>query len=261
MMHALVFLLALQESTLTFDYKNVEVEKATEVIATYAGVQIELAPQFRGRSITLKANNSTVPDVLDRIGRQLGGSSKMLGGKRFRIAPDWQHAILGKLEEKKAHGLAIDGMELRHVLEIVRTQCGVRAHATLDPKKRIALEADGVSYRTVLDRIAKAAGGAWELRYGIAYLATQKELADMPLLPPEIEKRPRLPLHFREKSIVDALIFLQAASKQPIQWPEKLPDRKVTVKAESVDLAQALALVLYPAGLTAEEKDGVIVVK
>jgi len=261
MLVSLLLPLLLQaEPRLSLDYEETDVATALRAIGTYAGVEIDLAPQYAGRRITLKAVNLTVTEVLEALAKQVGGACKPVGKDAFRIAPAWQHAILEKLEKGKAYGLRMEEVELGQALKLFATQCGVRVHCTIDPKRKLELSADDVTWRALLDAIAKAAGGEWALRYGVAYLAPTEELARMPLLPPEIGKDPVVPLHLVDKSIGDALRFLQAVSKRRFEWPDELPDRKVSVRADSVTLAQALALVLYPANLTAAERDGVVVV-
>ncbi|MHC4410243.1 MAG: hypothetical protein ACYS0F_14740 [Planctomycetota bacterium] len=254
----LVFSLVGERLTIQFDRENVD--RIVRVIETHAGAKVEVATEYRGRKVSVQAENQTVPDVLEKIAVALGGASKKLGPDRFRIAPKWQHAILEKLEKNRVHGLTMEDAELGQALRLFHTQCGVRVHSTVDAKRKISFKADDVSYRTLLDTIAKAAGGSWQLRYGVAYLAEQEQLKGLPVRPPAIRKAPTIPLLLKGKTMREALTYLQAVTGRKFKWPKELPATRITVHVNSLALDHALALVLYPAGLTAAEKDDVIVV-
>ncbi|MHC4849829.1 MAG: STN domain-containing protein [Planctomycetota bacterium] len=257
---ALLLAFSLQGQRLTFQFTNENVDQIIRVIETYAGAKVEVAAEYRGKKVSVQTANETVPDVLQKISIALGGASKKLGPDRFRIAPKWQHTILEKLEKNRVHGLTMEDAELGQALRLFATQCGVRVHSTIDPKRKISFKADDVSYRTLLDTIAKAAGGSWQLRYGVAYLCSADQRKMLPVEPPRIVKPPSVPLLLKDKTIEEALSYLQTVTGRKFEWPEELPANKVTIQAKSITLDQALALVLYPAGLTAAEKDGVIVV-
>ena len=252
-MATLLLLLAFQTERVTFDFKDVKVERIIQVIETYAGAKIEVASQLRGRNVTIQAKNVPYPDAIATIAKQLGGTSKRTGKDRFRIAPAWQHAIYEKLESKKVHGMLMEEVALGQALRLFRAQCDVRVHCTADRAKKIKFTADDVTYRTLLDVMAKAADAEWQLRYGVVYFAPRGTLAKLPLLPPKIGKAPQVVLHLENKSIADALRYLQAVSGRRMSWPKELPADKVNVRADSVTLDQALALILYPVGLEAEE--------
>jgi len=258
---AILLLVAQAAPKFSLDFKNEPVENVLRIVDSYAKARVDLAPEYAGRSITIKAQNATVPEALKFIAEDLGGEAKAIGEDRYRIAPAWQHAILEKLEKEKAAKLVMEGVELGQALKLFRSQCAVQVHCTLDPKTKIRFSVEDGSYRAVLDAIAEAAGGAWELRYGVPYLATRTDFERMPLLPPKLKKDPALPLHLQDRTLVQALGYLEAASGRAFVLPELVPERKVTAMAKSVTLSQALALVLYPVELSATESEkGAIVV-
>lgn len=254
-----LLLCAFQGERVTFSFRDEAVEQVLRIIEVYAGVKVEIAAVYRGRTVSIEAKNLKIPKVIEMIADKLGGAAKKTGRDRYRLAPKWQHALLAKLEKTKAVGLKMEDIELAQALKYFHTLCGVHVHSTVDPKKKIQLTADDVSLRVVLDRIADAAGAKWDLRYGVVYMGNALE--KLPIRAPTIGAAPSVPLLLRDKSIEEALTYLQAATGREIKWPEKLPASRVNVNARSVGLDQALALVLYPAGLTAVEKKGVIVVE
>ena len=260
---AILLLFPQAEPRVTFSFKNEGLENIVKVIETYAGVKIDVAPQFRGRKVTIEARNRTIAEVLNLIGSGLGGSATKTGKDRFRLAPKWQQELWGKLQKEKVHGLLMEDVELAQALELMRMQCGVRVQIdpALDARKKIKFEADQVDYATVLTRIADAAGARWEMRYGVVFLSTAERFKSMPLLPPRIKDETFVTVHLQDKSIEDALRYLAVVTGRKIEWPKILPKTRVNLRAKKLAFVDVLALVLYPAGLTVEEKDDVLRVK
>ena len=121
------------------------------------------------------------------------------------------------------------------------------------------------TYRKLLDRLAKLHGLKWELRYGVVYVAKPERFKKMPVLPPWLKSpallRVRLPVAFNRVSLKKLAPTLTQLMGVPFVVPEEMLAREVTAQAKDVSLRQALALMLYPGGLTAVEKRGAVHVK
>ena len=121
------------------------------------------------------------------------------------------------------------------------------------------------TYRKLLDRLVKLHGLKWELRYGVVYIATQKRLQKMPVLPPKLEsaalQRMRMPVAFTSNSLKSLASKLTQLTGVTFVVPEEMVAREVTAQARDITLRQALALLLYPGGMTVVEKDDTIVMQ
>jgi len=96
---------------------------------------------------------------------------------------------------------------------------------------------------------------AWELRYGVVYVAGTTRLDQLPILVPELQadalRDRRLDLALQAVPMKQVGATVGAT----LVVPEELGEREITARATDITLPQALALILYPEGLTATETE------
>ena len=61
-----------QEPRATFNLENTNVKQALDVIRTYFGTKIGLSEEYEKRAITLKTQNETIEQVLEKVAKELG---------------------------------------------------------------------------------------------------------------------------------------------------------------------------------------------
>ena len=227
--------------------------------------RVEFAPQVAKLKVDLDCGGLTPEQAIEHVAKAFGCEAQSLGDKRWRIAPAWQIAILKKIDGAKGVALTIQGRSLREVLDIFTSAAGLAVHLDreVDSNRKLTLQVNKVSYRALLDLITEPNELAWELRYGVIYIATPDKLKKMPLLPPRIpgmEKR-RVQLAFEKVSIVMAANYMAAAAGVRVTVPKGVKARTVTVRAHDVTVPQAFALLCYPWGMSATVADGAVQIR
>ena len=102
----------------------------------------------------------------------------------------------------------------------------------------------------------------WKLRYGVLYIASAERFESMPVIAPRLKsdalRKLRLPVSFKDASLEKIGTTLKLLTGVPFIVPKNIGARTVIAQAREVTLEQALALMLYPYGWTAVEKDGAV---
>ena len=159
-------------------------------------------------------------------------------------------------ESNKVTPFKIDKMPIEQFLARVRaeTKVDITLDRSLDRELKVTMRVPKITYRTLLDRLVKRTGLKWELRYGVVYVAKPERFKKMPVLPPWLKSpallRVRMPVAFNRVSLKKLAPTLTQLMGVPFVVPEEMASREVTAQAKDVSLRQALALMLYPGGLT-----------
>ena len=252
---------------ISLELVNCGPDAAAKILLREAKLRVEFAPQAAARRANVKLINVPTVSGMKTIAEHFGCQVRFLGKRRWRVAPAWQFAVLDKIELRRDTPLNVKKMPIEEFLETVRTETGV--DITLDPRvdreSTVTLRASKISCRKVLDRLVKALRLAWELRYGVLYIAEREHFDRMPVLPPQLEtpalRNLRMPVDSEGVALAEVAPQLEKLMSIPFIVPEGMKARTVTAHAKDVTLEQALALLLYPLGWTAEEKDGAVHMK
>jgi len=248
---------------ITANLENVGPETAARMLKEAAGLRVEIAPQAAAWRANLRLINVPTSTAMRSVAEAFHCEVRFLGKKRWHVAPKWQFAILDKLDRGMAEAAKFDRQPLDAVLEVIRDGAGV--DLTLDKKVDralvVSLPAKKRTYRSLLDEVARKAKLAWELRYGVVYVADAKRLEELPVLVPELQTQALRDQRLKLALEAMPLKRVGEAVGAKLVVPEELGDREITARATDITLPQALALILYPEGLTATETDGALAVE
>ncbi|MHC4939339.1 MAG: hypothetical protein ACYTHK_10250 [Planctomycetota bacterium] len=257
-MVGLLLLLAADE--MTFSMENVPFEQVVKVVEVYTGWKLEFAEEYRGWGVSVVAKKQRPEKVLEVLAKQVLGRSRKLGKRRYRIAPMWQHVLYRVLEDPRTTTIKIEETDLDMALRLCRFKARyLQLHPGIDPKKKVSFSAADATQGALLDHLAKAAGAEWALRYGVIYVAPKGELARMPVRAPNIAGT--VTLYVENRKLTDVLRLLEQQTRGTFTKPDKLPDVTITAKLSGIELSHALAIVLYPAGLTAKAEKGELIIE
>jgi len=256
-----------QVKPITLELDNCGPKVAAKILLRKAKLRVEFAPQAAARRANVRLINVPTVAGMRTIAEHFRCEARYLGKRRWRLAPAWQFAILEKIESRRIVPVNVTKMPIAEFLATVRTATEI--DITLDPRvdraSTVTMRATKISYRKLLDRLVKAQRLAWELRYGVLCIAERKQLDQMPVLPPQLAsaalRKLRTPLAFEGVTLGAIAPQLEKLMGVPFVVPDEMNAQTVTARAKDVTLEQALALLLYPHGWTAEEKDGAVHVK
>jgi hypothetical protein len=265
-----VVVVTAEEPRVTFQFEKESVAKILKVIETYAGKKVTLDPEYAEAKIALDLKNVTVPEALGRIARQLGA---VVYGESS-IVPVWKRDVLVKLEKTRVHKLKFKANEIAfaEAIEYLRSLTGL--NFALDPRladrkgQGIELRADNIPARSLLDLLCEPAEIAWDLRYGVIFLATKERINALPAVSPWKDKalhEKRVDLPFDATAFPIALAYLTVASGEKFTIAPGDKDAieaiEVSFTVNKVRLGDALALLLLPNGCKLERNnDGVYVI-
>ena len=245
-----------QTRPITTNLENVGPEAAARMLKKAAGLRVEMAPQAAERKINLRLIGVPTVSAMKAVAEAFHCEVRFLGKKRWHIAPAWQFKILDKLDQSAGSVPKIDRRPLDEVLATIGKGVGVDVtlDRTIDGAQLVSVPAKR-TYRFLLDHVTRKAKLKWKLRYGVVYVADAKRLKKLPVLVPQLRSR-----ELRERWLKLALKAVLLKRVGPaigakLVVSKELGDREITADATDVTLPQALALILYPEGLTVTEKD------
>jgi len=248
---------------ITTNLENVGPETAAKMLKEAAGLRVEFAPQAAEWKANLRLIGVPTSIAMKSVAEAFHCEARFRGKKRWHVAPKWQFTILDALEQSAGRVERIDRQSIDGVLETIRKGAGVdiTLDKTVDRALVVSVPAKTRTYGGLLDYVAKQAKLEWELRYGVVYVAGKKRLEELPVLVPQLrsgELRDR-----RLKLVLEAtpLKEVGAAVGVELAVPDEHADRAITARATDITLPQALALMLYPEGLTVAEAEGTLTVQ
>jgi len=249
---------------LILSFDNATAETAAKLLKNDAGLKVQFAPQCKGKRIELQIRGLPAKSAIERIAEAFDCKAQHRGGMKWRVLPGWQIDLLKKLEGTRVVDLAVDEMRLDQFLRLVRDQ--TRADIVLDPaiqaSRTITLQANNTNYRALLDLVTQPNEMRWELRYGVVFISTATRLKNMPIHPPAIPgtARTRVPINFDKVNLPAVCQMFQVLMGVRIEVPKEFAKTKVSAKVKRVRFDEALALLLYPVGLTVTEKESALTV-
>ncbi len=261
---------AAEEPRITFQFENESAKKVCEVIATFAGIEVTLDPEYAEATVSLDMKNASIADTLAAMAKQLG--AQVHG---TRILPKWKRDYLVKLDAARAYEIEWQAGDITFhgAIQYFRSVTGLNFamdQALLKDKSdlEIELHVDGVSVRQILDLLTEPNEMAWDLRYGAIFISTKNRLKKLPALPPwsdELLDKRTVDLPFDGTAFPQTLNFLAAAAgaRFAIAPADKdtVESIEITLSVSNVRVGDALALMLLPHGLTMKRnEDGVYVV-
>jgi hypothetical protein len=248
---------------ITANLENVGPETASRMLKEAVGLKVEIAPQLAVYKANLRLVGVPTHLAMKELGEHFHCEVRFLGKKRWHLAPKWQFDILDKLDTRMDGAPKFKKQPIGSVLEMIRKGAGVdiTLDKTVDRALTVSLPAKKWTYRKLLDQVAKKAKLKWELRYGVVYVASKERLKQLPVLVPELRKHEERARLLGLK--LDAVPLKKVGAKigVDLRLPEEQADLEITARAKEITLAQALALMLYPQGLTATEKNGGLAVE
>jgi len=255
---SILLLLAAAAAGFTIDVKDTLARQVVVELGLTSRADIRLDIAFRDKLITLKTKDLPIAGCLEKLAEACGGKLFVFHARDYHIVPGWKHALLLKLYEKKVT-LGYESESARKLASIVADASGLDIAfdpAFVDFKAKIVVQ--DMLLGQALDTILAPGKAAYDLRYGVVFVATRKRLATLRKLVTirGAENLPGDPLRIR---LTDSpLAILERAQKQlgvalEIEGGRRtLGAGTMTVQTKTVTLEQLLACVLTPAGLKAE---------
>ena len=252
---------------ITANLENVDAPTTARMLKKAAKLKIEFAPQLADTRINLRLIGVPTFSAMKEVAEAFRCELQFLGKKRWRVVPAWQMTIYKAIETNKVAALDVKKMPVEQFLGLLRSE--LKIDITLDPKADretpVTLRASKISYRKLLDKFVKARKLRWELRYGVLYIASADRFRQMPVLVPRLDtdaiRKLRLPVSFKNAPLGNVGQTLRALAGKPFVIPKENDALAVTARAREITFEQALALILYPHGFTAVEKDDAIHVR
>ena len=248
---------------ITANLENVGPETAARMLKKAAGLRVEIAPQAAAWKANLRLIGVPTSMAMESVAEAFHCEVRFLGKKRWHVAPRWQFAILDKLDKSMGKAPKIAKQPIDEVLETIRDGAGVdiTLDRRVDRALAVSVPAKKRTYRCLLDQVVKKAKLKWELRYGVVYVADAKRLKELPVLVPELKAQA---LQARRLGLALKAVHLKrvgATVGLKLVVPKEQADREITARAKDISLPQALALMLYPEGLTATETNGALEIR
>jgi hypothetical protein len=256
-----------QRRPITANLENVDPTTAARILNKAAKLKVEFAPQAAAMRANLRLIGVPEATAMKSVAEAFGCELRFLGKRHWHVAPAWQFAILDKLAPKSDKSLKIAKMPIDQLLDLIRAE--TKVDITLDHEVSreltVTIKARKLPYRTLLDRLVKQHKLNWKMRYGVVYIATPARLEQMPVLPPSFTipklRELQIPVDFKRVPVKALAKALEKSGGVRFIVPKELAAREVSGQATKVSFAQALALTLYPRGMTAIEKDGSVQVE
>ena len=254
-----------EKRPITANLENVGPETAARMLKKAAGLRVEIAPQAAVWKANLRLVSVPTWLAMESLAEHFHCEVRFLGKKRWRVAPAWQFETLDQLDRSMGKAPKITKQPLDAVLETIRKGAGVdiTLDRTVDRALLISAPAKKRTYRSLLDYVVKRAKLKWDVRYGVVYVADAKRLKHLPILAPELQsptlRGQRLKLALKAVPLKRVGAKLGIGAKLVVA--EEHGDKEITAQAADITLSQALALMLYPVGLTATEADGALKVQ
>jgi len=247
---------------LTLALKQTTATGAKWALEQHPGIErVDFAPQVAHLKVDIECSGLQPEKAIEQVATAFGCEAQKLGAKRWLIAPAWKIAISKNLVNRKLAKVSFKEAPLSTVLDFLRAVSGSSIH--LDPEvdatRNVTLQLTNVTFGDAVGLVTELTQLKWELRYGVVYIASAERLKKLPVVSPRIkgmEKR-RVMLQFDGATLPMVANYMQAAAGVQVVMPRGAAARAVSVKA-NVSVEQAFALIFYPLGLTAFEKDGVV---
>ena len=243
-------------------------ETLTSVVAKlnkHFGFKLTLGDGLASKRVTLTFREATAPQAL----RALADAAEQ---KLFRIEPGVYR--IGINERERIFALLGEKMvQVTNFNAPIKTTCQWLRSVTgtnifVDPSvagnPAVRMKA-AMTASQALDTITQQAKLAWDVRFGVVFIATAARLKTLPQESPfralglPAEKRVSLPLN--NSNLKSAASYLTAATGVKITIDPELRSKRVTINATNVLLVDALALLLVPHGYTLEKKGDGFVIK
>jgi hypothetical protein len=258
---ALVLLVAQAPPTLTLKYDKVPLTKALEVFETYCGAKIELDPLYKSRKTSLQLDKVTLPAALQTIANDLKAVVVPKGRDHFEILPGWKRDLRAKLDEKEVPNLQqpMGLATMRDTMVLVGNVTGV--DIVVDPaldlgQNTMDLMVAGVTLRQLLDLTTASNELAYDLRYGVVFVARPARLKQLPLaLDVPLPRDKKITAEFKGETLDKALAEVAKQSGLAIAPPAPLPETKLRLALRDVTPDQALAVLTLPLGLKVEKAE------
>ena len=258
---SILLLLAAAAAAFIIEVKDTLARQVVVELGLTSRADIRLDIAFRDKRITLKTKDLPIGSCLERLAESCGGKL-FVHARDFHIVPAWKHTLLSALYEKKIT-LGYENESASKLVQVIATHGALDLAidpAFVDFKARIVVQ--DMLLGQALDTILAQGKAAYDLRYGVVFVAGRKRLATLrKLVPiPGAQSLPDKPLRIQLTG--SPLAILEQATKQLGLALEIEGERRAlgagttTVQTKRVTLAQLLACVLTPTGLKAEVVSG-----
>jgi hypothetical protein len=243
---------------ITANLENVGPDTAARMLKKAVGLRVEFAPQAAARKANVRLVGVPTYTAMTTLADAFGCEARFLGKKRWHVAPAWQFVILDRLDMKMGEKRKLAKLPIDDVLTIVRKigKVDVTLDRAVDRTLTVSAPVKRHTYRALLDLVVKKHKLRWELRYGVVYVAAPRRLKVMPVLVPELTSRELRGRTLSPELRAMPLPKLGSALNVRLKVAKEFAAHPITASAREITLPQALALSLYPAGLTTVEKDG-----
>ncbi|MHC4450542.1 MAG: hypothetical protein ACYS0E_10480 [Planctomycetota bacterium] len=248
-----------QTRPINANLENVGPATAARMLKKAAGLSVVIAPQAAAWKANLRLVGVPTSMAMESLAEHFHCEVRFLGKKRWHVAPKWQFTLLDQLDKSMGKAPKIAKQPIDDVLETIRAGAGVdiTLDRAVDRALVVSAPAKKRTYRKLLDQVVKKSRLKWELRYGVVYVADAKRLKQLPILVPELKAK-KLRDH-RLKLALKAVPLKRVGAQLGIGTmfvvAEEHGDKEIAVQAADITLPQALALMLYPEGLTVTETD------
>ena len=257
-----------EERAITFQFEDESAARVAEVLTNYWGAEIRLDSEYEGRQLSLHLSGLPFQTVLKRFAERLGAVVYCPAEKETFVIPQWKRDLMVKLAKTKVRDLKwkAGDITLRGAIAYLRAVTG--ANIGFDPdfhrfEQRIAIEADDLTARMLLDHLCTQAGMVWRLRYGVILLGTAERLHALPAWTPwdhlALEGK-RIDASFDATPLSNALAYITAAAGVAFELSPKDKERlgkfEVSLTVRDVAVSDLLALILLPRGGELFETEG-----
>ena len=262
-----LLLLAVAAGAFTIDVKNALARQVVVELGLKSRADIRLDIAFGDTRITLKTDDLPVRSCLEKLAEACGGELFVLNARDYHIVPGWKHALLGKLHGKKIT-LDYERESAKKLVQVIATDGGL--DFAIDPafadfKARLVVQ--DMTLVQALDTLLAQGKAAYDLRYGVVFVASRKRLAALPkrmplVTPPRLEKqRFRIDSHRRAASEILADIARQAGLTPKIETQlQPALKRNLTLRLRDAPIGHPLAAILVPANARAEIRGDTLIV-
>lgn len=242
---------------ITLDVKDLPAKDVIVKIGLMTRADLRLDQEFNQKPVTLKVKDVPMRECLDLVAATIGAQVYQRGGDTHIVAP-WKHKQLTALH---GNSVTVDfqGQSVVKILGVIATYSG--ASMVIDPELPPGLEgvlkANNLTAADAINKLLAPHNAQYDLRYGVAFIATRARLAKLPKLPPVKGDADADYLFSFENQA--GLPVIEAIAKRAGLTPEIQPDikkvleqAKYTAQMKDVSFRNALACILAPVGAEAE---------
>ena len=260
-------LVAAEDKRLDYEAKDVALGEVVKRLNAFYGFTLELGDVSAAKRITIKLERATGPQALRKLEDVTGVKLTRVAAGHYRLGDDRAAAIRKAMNSKKV-SFSIRGRPISEIAPLLNQSSNVGF--TVDRPamgRKIDITMNDVTLQQALDLMTEPNGLAYDVRCGIVCIATPDRLPRFPAKPPFTLKKAGKSFGITLNGITlhAALKTLSAGSGLKVRLDETIPpkfrDRPVTLHATKTTLADALAILVVPMGLTVVETDEGLVVK